>query len=99
MKPIFVVFSLVLAALGTLLSGCKTTTLPDGTVVQELDVDTLMQAYTLYVTESQRLHEQGALDDAAAEQRRQQRMEELNALLLNLGREFDRRGLLPPVVN
>lgn len=91
--------ALCVLGLGALVPGCVTTTLPDGTVIQRLDVDSLQAAYALYLSESQRLHDQGVQDDAAAEQRRVQRMAELNALLLNLTREFDRRGLLPPVVN
>lgn len=62
-------------------SGCKTTTLPDGTVIEEFDLDTAMAIYLVYVSERDRLAAEDAREDAADEAARQARLAELERQL------------------
>jgi len=70
-----------LIAFGSILSGCKTTTLPDGTVVQQLDLDTAMAVYLAVSAERERLAAEDAREDAADEAARQERLAALERRL------------------
>ena len=100
MKRLLVVVVALLAVVAlAALPGCVTTTNPDTReVTQRIDVEALSQLYTVYVQEQQRLKEQGALADAAKEEARQARLEELQKLILGTVVQLQQAGVTLPKV-
>jgi hypothetical protein len=76
------------------LSGCVTTTYPDGTVVESLDLDAMVTLYELYAAERERLEASGPGEDPVEGAARRARLRELGELLGPLEAELERRGIL-----
>lgn len=79
-------YALLLAGLAVALSGCITTTAPDGTVTQQVDVDALSTAWERYEAMQSRRAELERERQRADAQRRAEIEAELRALLPELER-------------
>ncbi len=83
-------YALALAGLSLALVGCITTTAPDGTVTQQVDVDALSSAWARYEEMEARREALEAERDRADAQRRAEIEAEIRALLPEIERAAER---------